>query len=191
MTSLDFGGGDGSKWGISDWYERLEAAIQAALDRGVEHDWTTGWYSSKKELATGRITKQGNVILCEATQDDDFDTDGQGSVEIPYTTDIEAVREAMDRAHALAEQDRDEKAVYMGFSILDAKGFRIDTYLVPTATGHYMESPPGDNYDSWGWQGDAEIPKDVMDALSAWADDVANHDEDQFSYGGFTIRRWR
>ena len=68
---------DGAHGGLSDWYEEHEAALKAALDAHAPFD--TGWYSSKKEIASARIRSDDGVrIKVDASVSDDFDTDGRG-----------------------------------------------------------------------------------------------------------------
>ena len=49
--------GDGSHHGLTNWYPKVEAAIVEALAAG--QPFTTGWYGSKKEIASARITYTG------------------------------------------------------------------------------------------------------------------------------------
>lgn len=48
-------GGDASKWGVSDFYEGHEKVLKAAIEHGTP--FTTGWFSSKKEPQSGKITR--------------------------------------------------------------------------------------------------------------------------------------
>ena len=47
-------GCDAAKWGASDFYEAHEAALRLALESAEPFD--TGWYSTKKESQTARIS---------------------------------------------------------------------------------------------------------------------------------------
>ena len=54
MKKLEaFQHGDGAHCGLSDWYEEGEAELTAVITERVPFD--TGWYSSKKEIASARI----------------------------------------------------------------------------------------------------------------------------------------
>ena len=97
---------DGSRWGLSDWYPAIEAAIQESLNRGPQHCWTTGWYSSRKEPVSACITCTGNELQIEVSVTDDFDTPGLGTQILPHTTDLNALREAVDAAWTQAQEDR-------------------------------------------------------------------------------------
>jgi hypothetical protein len=194
IVKLEWKGCDGAKWGVSDWYEEFEKLIQEALNKGPSHNWTTGWYGSKKEIASACITHEDGKIKLEATQSDDFDTEGYGSVDIPHTTDIEAVREALDKAHGEACENKRDNEVYAGFSIHNAEGQWVETYIAPIGWGGEMESPPGDYYSEWGFQGDCELPKHVKDAIEHWIarwDCGVNEDDTQFTCDGWTVRPWR
>lgn len=157
--------GDGSKWGVSDWYETLEAAITAALARGKGYAWTTGWYSSKKEIASACVTQRGGEITVEVSVSDDFDTEGRGERTIRLTKNLDRIREALDSAYADANRDRRGNEVYAGFSV--GRGDRWEyTLILPEGDGYLMDSPPGDHYHRWGWQ-EVEEGEDRPAAISA------------------------
>ncbi len=196
---------DGAHWGVSDWYPEIAAGIQKALKRGKNAHWTTGWYSSKKEIASACITHANGEITCEVGVSDDFDTEGRGSVTIPHTTSLRKLEEALDRAFDEAHGDKRDNEVYLGFCVRHNILFRfnrdekrklwrnawVETYLVPIGDGHYMDQPPGDNYHKWGFQGDRYIPKDVKRKLSEWAESWTEHEEKSFTYKGWTIEPWK
>lgn len=48
-------GSDAAKWGVTDFYEDYEQALKAAIATGLPFD--TGWYSVKKEIQSGRISR--------------------------------------------------------------------------------------------------------------------------------------
>ena len=174
----EFQHGDGAHWGLSDWYPEGKAQLAAALVDGSPFD--TGWYSSKKEIASARIWSEDGVkIKVEACVSDDFDTEGLGYAS---TTDwsIEAVQGCVSKAWDKAEQARDEAQPYEGFTILQyrEKGPAwVETYLVDIGWGDY--APPGDNYAWWGWQYDGaddtvgvphpDIPLETVQAFEKWA----------------------
>ena len=73
--------GDGAHWGLSDWYSDGRAELEQALKEKVPFD--TGWYSSKKEIASARIFSEDGVkIKVQASVSDDFDTEGRGYASI-------------------------------------------------------------------------------------------------------------
>jgi len=162
--------GDGAKWGVSDWYEELETAIAAALVRGKSYAWTTGWYSSKKEIMSARISQRGGEITVEVSVSDDFDTEGRGERTIKFTKRLDRIREALDAAADAAESDRHENQCYHGFSV-GQKGAWEFTLILPNGDGYLMDSPPGDNYHRWGWQ-EVEDGEDRPAEISA--DDAAS-----------------
>lgn len=164
---------DGSHWGLADWYEPLEEAIQTALNAGSKAaPWTTGWYASKKEIASARISFDGTHLVIEASVSDDFDTPGMGRVQQPFTTDIEEVRDCISEAYELAEADRIDNEMYAGFSVGRHATWAY-TYILPINGGELLDGPPGDNYHTWGWQEDADemdIPKEIKRKCEKWAE---------------------
>jgi hypothetical protein len=192
---------DGSHWGISDWYEPLEAAIKAALARGKSYAWTTGWYASKKEIMSACISQRGGEITVEVSVSDDFDTEGLGERTIRFTKNIDRIREALDAAAKDAEGDRHENQCYHGFSV-GRNGAWEFTLILPEGDGYLMDSPPGDNYHRWGWQevedGEerpAEISADDATNLLAAAHcfidgEVSSRKQWAVVCGEWTIRAW-
>ena len=188
--------GDGAHHGLTDWYEEVEKQIVAALNANDEFD--TGWYSSKKACANGRITHyqnglHGYILTCQARVTDDFDTNGFGEVEVSNADEeitIERVREVMGRAYALAAENAKENEVYLGFSIIN-KGW-VETFLID-ADGEY-DAPPGDTYYKWGWQGECEIPEDIKKGLEAWAWrfrwGLDRDGDESHTIGEWTIQVW-
>ena len=51
-----FQSGDGAHCGLTDWYLDGQVALLLMLRQGPDVVWTTGWYGSKKEIASGCIT---------------------------------------------------------------------------------------------------------------------------------------
>ncbi len=153
MKTLDaFQHGDGAHCGLSDWYEEGEAQLAAVLANHAPFD--TGWYSSKKEIASARIwSEDGIKIKVEASVSDDFDTTGWGYIS---TTDwgLNAIRNAISFAWDKAEKDRNANQEYEGFRI-GRDGRWEETYLINIGWGENL-APPGDNYHWWGWQYDGE-----------------------------------
>jgi hypothetical protein len=187
--------GDGAKWGVSDWYEPMEAAIKAALARGKSYAWTTGWYSSSKEIMSACVSQRGGEITVEVSVSDDFDTEGRGERKIKFTKNLDRIREAIDAAADAAESDRKDNQAYIGFSV--GRGDRWEyTLVLPVGFGHDMDTPPGDYYHRWGWQevedGEehpAEVPAAVAAKLLAWAEDPMVEVGSK-TVGEWTIRTW-
>ncbi len=183
---------DGAHWGVSDWYPEIEQGIQDALNKGPAHEWTTGWYGSKKEIASACVTHRNGEILLEVGVSDDFDTEGRGEVVIPHTTDIEVVREKLDEAFDAACEDKKDNEVYAGFSVL-RDGHWVETLLLPIGWGGEMDAPPGDYYHQWGFQGESEVSDEVKESLQAWAWKWVYEDVDgatEFTHDGWTVKPW-
>jgi hypothetical protein len=185
---------DGSHCGLTDWYDSLESAIVAAIARGRKACWTTGWYASKKEIASARITCAGGEITAEVSVSDDLDTEGHGSVTIPYTKNLDKLRAAVDAAWNEAGETQKDNRLYYGFSV-GREGRWEFTIILPAGEGHHMETPPGDNYHRWGWQEvedgkdhPAVIPANVAKLILDWATDC---DEGEATYGGWTAKMWK
>jgi hypothetical protein len=87
---------DGARCGLTDWYPEIADGIRVALKEKA--DFTTGWYSSKKEIASARISKQAGIVQVEVSVSDDFDTEGTASEVVGRTTNPARVREAIFRA---------------------------------------------------------------------------------------------
>lgn len=158
MNKLDIVG-DGAHRGLGDWYPGVEAQIRLALE-GKE-SFTTGWYGSKHEIASAKITYLADQeeILVEVSVSDDFDTNGLGDKIIPHTADLDTLRIAISEAWDEAiesQKDNREYAMWM----VQKDGQWIETYLVDTSDFR-SDCPPGDNYHQWGWQEEATIPADV------------------------------
>lgn len=203
-----FDRGDGAHHGISDWYEEKEKALEAALASGADFD--TGWYSSKKEIASGRIFRSGDVITCEASCSDDFDTEGSGQKTIPAEgATLDAIREALDAALDDAGADKTENEPYIGFSVHKrvkryavycggkpqgrptyGQGW-VETLIIPK-DGDDTGTPPGDNYHQWGWQQECVIPRLIRAKLRAWAEKfiAGENCEESRTVDGYTIKPW-
>lgn len=164
--------GDGAHHGISDLYPEKEAALTAALATGQPFD--TGWFSSKKEIASGRVSMVGGIVTCEASVSDDFDTEGHGEAEahpaglgtvVMFADVVRALDLALDRA----DENKKENEPYQGYKVVRA-GSWVETLILPKGDGVEMETPPGDNYHVWGWQGDTLMPASVQATLYRWAE---------------------
>lgn len=155
--------GDGSKWGVSDWYPDLEAQIVNAIASGKP--FTTGWYASKKEIVSAKIDRhKDKTYTVEASCSDDFDTEGHGYVNLPANAKLEDIRNALDEAWDIADKNREANQTFAMYSIHNEGGFWVETYLVDFS-GESGVQPPGDCYDTWGWQGEAILPADTMAKL--------------------------
>lgn len=202
MKKLNFAArGDGSHCGLSDWYPENEAALQAALDAHEPFD--TGWYASKKEIATARIySEDGIKIKVEVSVSDDFDTEGVGY----SSTDrwnLDDVSNEVSMAWTKAEQDQEDNQPFEGFSV-GRDGAWEETLILPAGWDENLQ-PPGDNYHWWGWQHDEteegsgvgvpdpEIPLPVVAAFENWANKWAlgEAEGNEFRIGRWSIRPWR
>ena len=148
-TFEGFGGRDGSHCGLTDWYDEHEAALAKAL--AGKRDFDTGWYSSKKEIASARIVRCKGKVVVEVSVSDDFDSDGRGEREVTSPVTLDSIREAIDEAWDDAADDQKANQGYRGYSLHNKKGSWIDTYLVSIDDA---DVPSGDNYANWGWQSD-------------------------------------
>ena len=200
MKLLDaFQHGDGAHCGLSDWYEDGEAQLTAVLAEHIPFD--TGWYSSKKEIASARIwSEDGIKIKVEVSVSDDFDTEGLGYASTTEWT-IDAVQTGITSAWDKAEIARDDNQEYEGFRV-GREGRWDETYLVNIGWGENL-SPPGDNYHWWGWQHDGaddtvgvphpDIPVEIVQAFEKWAHNWAfgNTKEKSLKVGEWEITPWR
>jgi len=164
---------DGAHWGLGDWYPEIERGIKRALKS--KSDWTTDWYASKKEIASAKITRKDGVITVEVSVSDDFDTPGkaQGVCKKP---DIDSIRKTIYKVWDEAIGNQKENREWMAWSIGHRSGPKhrgrkrkdwIETYVMDISDYGDDPSPPGDNYHTWGFQGDSELPKDVKKRLEA------------------------
>ena len=158
---------DGSHWGLSDWYPKIEAGIYDALSG--PGDWTTGWYSSKKEIASACIPRAGNKIKVEVSVSDDFDTPGYCDWTVkPADTvgeTVDRIRDGINQAWEEAVTDQKTNRTWAMWSIHNPDGAWVETYLRDMSEWG-DDSPPGDEYHDWGWQGEEEdIPAGIKERL--------------------------
>jgi len=198
---------DGAHCGLGDWYPEIEQGIVDALAKGSEYEWTTGYYSSKKEIASANISCSGGEIEVEVSVSDDFDTPGQCSKKIPFTTDLDEIRQAIYDAWDDANEDQKDNRPYTGFSVMtevEAYGLYIggkpqgtpvkrqgwvESYI--RCDDHWLEDPPGDCYHQWGFQEEYEIPDEIKEQMAKWAENWGiEHDEKELVCGEFTIKPW-
>ena len=206
-----FQSGDGAHCGLADWYPDKEKALTTALEkfskRGSGFD--TGWYSSKKEIASARIYTDAKPPLpglyVEVSVSDDFDTPGSGGAYVPEAT-LEGIRKAIYAAWDGAEADQKANRVYTGFKVLTRKKVHstyhggdpvgkarlamvwAETYIRNDSDG--LDEPPGDSYPNWGWQGDCQIPKAIRDKLEDYACAYRKGKPASFTVGKWTIEPW-
>lgn len=205
-----FASGDGAHCGLGDWYPEKEKALARAIRSGKPFD--TGWYGSKKEIASARIYSDGKTVQVEASVSDDFDTPGMGIAQVfgAAPVSLEQVREAIYRAWDEANDNQSDNRMYVGFSILRrtirygmysggkpvGKGHRaeswVETLILPTGESELFDSPPGDNYHKWGFQGEEPIPAKVKEKLEDWARDYSygNAKGDKLTVQKWTIKPW-
>ena len=111
----EFRGGDGAHCGIADWYPAKRDALRRALKSGQPFD--TGWYSSKKEIASARISSwEGDAIQVEVSVSDDFDTPGHGSSTCRPT--LRSIERALYRAWDEANEAQKDNRQYRGYSVV-------------------------------------------------------------------------
>ena len=187
----EFQYGNGAHCGLTDWYPECEAALQAAIDARQPFD--TGWYSSKKEIASARIWSDGETITAEVSVSDDFDTEGTGEAFTNAWT-LESVADTVMSAWDQASENKTDNEAYTGFSIHDATGAWIECYVM--GNGEY-DTPPGDYYHWWGWQHDEKddvgipdprIPAEAVMAFEEFVNDWERPTE--LTVSGWTIREW-
>jgi hypothetical protein len=168
--SETFSNGDMTKWGASDFYSDKREEILAAVSSGLPFD--TGWGGCKKEILSSRIVCVGDAFVCEVSVSDDFDTNGHTELTAIRGSDDEDtminIGTALDNATDLAREDQRNNREYRGFTIRNEQGSWVETYIQDTGWGWGNESPPGDNYAEWGFQGDSEIPEDVKEKMEEW-----------------------
>jgi len=148
------------------------------LSEGDDSHWTTGWFSSKHELGSGRVTHQpGGRIAAEVSVTDDFDTQGIGivtDVDVSGFTPefaLENIRGALEQALADAVVDQTENRTVELYTV--GRQVRLDgapagprweqTYLVDTGP-FPTDVPPWDSYHRWGWA-DVEDDSDLDELI--------------------------
>lgn len=154
--------GDGAKWDVSDFYEEPKDAIVAALQSGEDFD--TGWYGVKKEIQSGHVQRKGSEITCEASVSNDFDESFRGESSFKIQKGIPAMYLIIDhlkKALEEAEKNQNENTSVAGFNIYK-NGKHFGVYLADVSDyGHEDDdSPPGDNYEKWGFQGEEGVDPD-------------------------------
>jgi hypothetical protein len=193
--SPEFKQGDLTHHGI-DIYTRHQPELLRAMRSGRPFD--TGFRGCKKEILSIRLSGDGDGgLTVEASVSDDFDTEGNGCVDTDMPTGSDddilgALEELLGSAISAASDDKKSNEPYEGFSIHlgHDHGAWIETYLRPRPGEEHLDVPPGDNYHQWGFQEESgAIPRDVLDALKAWAEDD-ERDGETFESGGYVIKPW-
>lgn len=182
---------DGAHCGLTDWYPEIELGIQCALRRGRDTEWTTGWYGSKKEIASACIIHADRQIQVQVSVSDDFDTEGLGECVIPHTVKLDKLRNAISKAWDQALSNQRDNRMYLGFTICKDNKC-LDYLILPSFEAEDWESPPGDCYSSWGFQDEEAIPEEVRKRLSAWAEKYKYEQTPlvSYTYQGYTIKPW-
>jgi hypothetical protein len=185
---VEFQNGDGAHCGLGDWYPEKEQALEKAIAQDPM-SFDTGWYASKKEIASARIYSSNcETINVEVSVSDDFDTNGMGFASTSKKS-LEAIREAIYEAWDEAEKDQKGNRQYMGFSISEDNCW-IETYLFNSGG---LDTPPGDDYYQWGFQDESNIPQKHRDALETWVKRYVSGrtKTKSFKSGKWTIRPWQ
>ncbi len=206
----EFETGDGAHCGLADWYPNKEAALRKAI--AAKGPFTTGWYGSKKEIASACISRgPTGIYVIETSVSDDFDTPGNGTrvfkCKEGSTVDqiIERIKKEIYPAWDAAEEDQKENRLYTGFKVLHnvkhhsvyyghepqgkatiALGW-VETYIRNEDDTGMLETPPGDNYHRWGWQMDRSMPK----AIRARLERFALSWREGLTVKGWTIEPWK
>lgn len=184
-------GASGAHCGLTDWYPELESALKDVLKRKVAFD--TGWYGSKKEIASARIIRNVRGIYIEVSVSDDFDTEGSGSTWVTTKNPtLEQIRKAIYKAWDKAEDNQKSNRLYVGFSVHNAKGNWIETIILPSDKGDGCEEPPGDYYPQWGLREETTIPKAEATKLlvAAWTYISGSKKFKELKVGKYTIKPW-
>jgi hypothetical protein len=199
-----FSGCDQTKWGPTDFYPEVRAALLEAIRSGL--DFETPWMSCKKEILSSRVARSKGILTVWVSVSDDFDTPGRGEASgriLAGSTDEQISRKLNalgNAAHDRADNDRKSNQVFVGYSVgPDAHPYPwCHTYLVSVSG---LDYPPGDNYHWWGWQevdtddegnpnpvGTPEgIPADVAAKLAEMMEDLVS----PAVYGGFRATAWK
>lgn len=180
-------GADGSHWGVSDWYPEVEAALVSQLALGPDVRWDSGWWTSKKECASACIGAHGNGFLhINVVTFDDFDSEGDGHQRIPWTNDLDVIRSTLNLVWDEARQSLEDRACFVGYTVINRRGMWVDTILVPSGEGYNLSAPPSDYYPKWGWQGDGRVPRRVRKAFNR----AIRHYADSAKSHGYKLRVW-
>lgn len=184
MKELDFSKrGDGSHRGLSDWYPENEKALEETFASG--EDFTTGWYSSKHEIASARITRENGLFTVEVSVSDDFDTEVTEYTNNLKIGTLDALREVIGQVwDAAIETQADERASILRLYAIRKDSEWVESYLAPVGISEDWESPPGDYYYKWGFQNEGgDIPEDIKKEI---VEHITNY-ETSFQVGDYTV----
>ncbi len=187
LPKLELGGGDGAHRGLADWYPHVEKVIADALKSG--NNFTTGWYASKHEIASARLSRIDKELIIETSVSDDFDTNGYDKVIIPFTQDQDKISDAIYLAWGGADKDRLEHHPVTMWAIRKDNSW-IETYLQQRIINFWddfeSDGPPGDYYHQWGFQEGSEIPADTRKQIEEL---ILEGDQDSFTVGEYHIEK--
>lgn len=188
--------GAGVHYGPADFCVLHERVLHGAL--GSTEDFSTGWYSSRKELLTAKVTREGWALTLEVSVSGDSGAGGMGLVMLEITSDqhpeelFDRVSEGLDRAWNLAEEDRRwrERGVEFKITMVDSGSkIQVETIILPK-DGDTSCPPGGDDFREWGFQGEAEpgsIPMEILDKFFRWATGYMNGKTDR---SGLVVDRY-
>ena len=74
MKTIESPGYYASKWGLTDLYAEAEKLLREAIDSG--EDFTTGWWTCKKECRSARYTRKNGKMTVEVCCDIDSLNEG-------------------------------------------------------------------------------------------------------------------
>ena len=195
--STAFSSGHLVKHGASDFYQSKQVELTQALASGRPFD--TDWHGCKHECLSVRVAYDGDAsYTCQVSVTDDMDTEGIGTIERALNTPatLDDVAGWLNQAWTEAQEQQGENADYTGFSIHEgtADGAWVETYLAKRSdlALMYMDTPPGDNYQQWGFQDETDrIPAAVKSALGSYIEEHQFADEFlPCTVGGYTVTRW-
>lgn len=165
--------GDGSHCGLTDFYEPQTKKLAKAIKLGKA--FSTGWWASKKEIASAKLEFDGKKLwTVTVSVSDDFDTEGlaEGTFEATNKEfDVEQIMEKISdciyETWDRANENQKENQTWAMYCIGEVKKSKrinwVETYLVDIIGD--QDCPPGDSYDKWGWQGDSKLPVKIKEKL--------------------------
>jgi hypothetical protein len=201
--------GDGAHWGVDEPYPEVIEELMRALDSNLDFD--TGWYSSKKEIESGRVERRGDVMWASVSKSDDFDNEAVGEADFPFADLVgkdsdermTVIGAALDAARDMArdsQRDNESAAIYC-IGRDEGAGLRRWTFTyLRDVSGFGFEKPPGDSYHRWGWQevdtdddSDREaFPSEIgEEAAAKIVEAVHGGDVDDAGKDGLVVDGWR
>jgi hypothetical protein len=201
--------GDGAHWGVDEPYPEVIEELMRAIDSGLDFD--TGWYSSKKEIESGRVERRGDVMWASVSVSDDFDNEAVGEADFPFADLVgkdsdermKVIGAALDAARDMArdsQRDNESAAMYC-IGRDEGPGARRWTFtFLRDVSGHGFDAPPGDSYHRWGFQevdtdddSDREaFPSEIgEEAAAKIVEAVHGGDVDDAGKDGLVVDGWR